>query len=106
MSKTKYEEKKQREFDKFFHTYETEGIPLPPHRFPISFFMATMIARSAFKEEYGELCPRYIVLHADDLDGFEVARDVVIVKEGSSYFLEYQDADQMETLVEEWTFQA
>ena len=102
-----YEQKKQREFDKLYETYSEEGVTLPPGRFPISHFFACRMVRHVKKQEFREIginnCNyEYYNLYAPDLVDTEVAPMVVVTKENSRYYLEYEDMDSIIELIDYW----
>jgi|AntRauMFilla1563_2_1112583.scaffolds.fasta_scaffold20081_3 hypothetical protein len=98
-----YAQKRQEAFDMLNNTYEEEGVLLCSGEFKINSLMAMMMARSAFKETYGALAPRYFNIPADELPGTEVHPGVYISRdENSHYSLEYEDGFQMEEFIQQW----
>jgi hypothetical protein len=101
-TKVPYEERRQAAFDLLNETYE-EGIPLCPGEFRINHLIATMMARSAFREEYGPLAPKRIHIPADELPGTEVHPGIFIVRhEKARYFLRYENSAVMEEFIQMW----
>ena len=95
------EERRQREFDKLYETYET-GIELAPSTLQISHYWASRMAKAAIRADMGGISKKGYYFDSEDINGTELVFGVTVVKRDNKYFLNYQYNSAISDLLEYW----
>ncbi len=98
---TRTEERRQREFDKLYETYET-GIELAPSTLQISHYWASRMAKAAIRADMGGISKKGYYFDSEDINGTELVFGVTVVKRDNKYFLNYQYNSAISDLLEYW----